>query len=97
MVGILSWVYQHAFVPGRELNGSLAYAVVYVLWLGLIPSFTEDLHSSDRSAADEEKPADSASGKEARRRALRRRALGGGRLVLCPAPATGRPDRAGGN
>ena len=37
-VGILSWVYQHAFVPwAGELNGSLAYAAVYVLlWLGLM-------------------------------------------------------------
>jgi predicted acyltransferase len=37
-VGLLSWVYQHAFVPwAGNLNGSLAYAIAYVLlWLGLM-------------------------------------------------------------
>jgi predicted acyltransferase len=37
-VGILAWVYRHAFAPwAGDLNGSLAYAVSYVLlWLGLM-------------------------------------------------------------
>ncbi len=37
-VGVMSWVYQHAFVPwAGNLNGSLAFAVSYVLlWLALV-------------------------------------------------------------
>jgi predicted acyltransferase len=37
-VGFLAWAYRHAFVPwAGQLNGSLAYAVTYVLiWLGLM-------------------------------------------------------------
>jgi predicted acyltransferase len=36
--GVMSWVYQHAFVPwAGKLNGSLAFAVSYVLlWLALM-------------------------------------------------------------
>jgi predicted acyltransferase len=37
-IGVLAWTYQHVFVPwAGNLNGSLAYAVSYVLiWLGLM-------------------------------------------------------------
>jgi predicted acyltransferase len=40
-IALLAWVYQHVFVPwAGNLNGSLAYAVCYVLlWLALMSPF----------------------------------------------------------